>query len=62
MKRERGKRECITIAASYCNDWDEGLRIKAYLERSGLIANRYLKDLIKADLDSKGFMMDCDCD
>ena len=60
MKRERGKRECITITVSYCRDWNDGVRIKAYLEQNGLIANKYLKELIKADLDGKGFMMDCD--
>lgn len=34
----------------------DGQRVKAYLQQSGQSANRYIKALIKADLDSKGFM------
>ena len=30
-------------------------RVKAYLEQTGQSANSYIKALIKADLDSKGF-------
>lgn len=35
-------------------DIEEGKRLKAYLEKSGLKANSYIKKLIKADLDNKG--------
>lgn len=38
-------------------DIQEGQRIKAYLEQSRQSANSYIKALIKADLDSKGFMI-----
>jgi len=33
-------------------------RIKAYLAQTGQSANSYIKGLIKADLDSKGFVVD----
>lgn len=33
----------------------DGERVKAYLEQTGQSANSYIKALIKADLDSKGF-------
>lgn len=33
----------------------DGERIKAYLEQTGQSANSYIKTLIKADLDAKGF-------
>lgn len=36
-------------------DISEGQRIKAYLAQTGQSANSYIKGLIKADLDSKGF-------
>lgn len=51
----------ITIAASYKpgTDLKEGERIKAYLEQTGQSANSYIKALIKADLDAKGFCVDC---
>lgn len=39
------------------NDIQEGERIKAYLDQTGQTANSYIKALIKADLDSKGFML-----
>lgn len=32
----------------------EGLRLQKYLDNTGQSANSYLKELIKADLDSKG--------
>lgn len=50
----------ITIAASYKpgTDLKEGERIKAYLDQTGQSANSYIKALIKADLDNKGFMCD----
>lgn len=49
----------ITITASYKpgTDLKEGERIKAYLDQTGQTANSYIKALIKADLDSKGFML-----
>lgn len=50
----------ITIAASYKpgTDLKEGERLKAYLSQTGQSANSYIKGLIKADLDSKGFTVD----
>lgn len=48
------------IAASYKPNTDlaDGQRVKAYLEQTGQSANSYIKALIKADLDSKGFNID----
>lgn len=47
----------ITIAASYKpgTDIQDGERVKLYLEQTGQSANAYIKQLIKADLDAKGF-------
>lgn len=36
-------------------DCMDGMRLKAYLEQSNQSTNAYLKALVKADLDSKGF-------
>lgn len=36
----------------------DGERVKAYLEQTGQSANSYIKALIKADLDAKGFSVD----
>lgn len=33
----------------------EGLRLQKYLDNTGQSANSYLKELIKKDLDEKGF-------
>lgn len=35
----------------------DGERVKAYLEQTGQSANSYIKGLIKADLDKKGFQI-----
>lgn len=45
----------ITVAASYKPGTDiiEGQRLKQYLESIDQSANSYIKELIKADLDSK---------
>lgn len=50
----------ITVAASYKpgTDINEGQRVKAYLKQTGMSANSYIKSVIKADLDKKGFMID----
>lgn len=47
----------ITIAASYKPGTDllEGKRVKAYILQSGKTTNSYIKELIKNDLDNKGF-------
>lgn len=37
---------------------EEGERLKAYLSQTGQSANSYIKGLIKADLDGKGFTVD----
>lgn len=38
----------------YPTDIEYGQKLKEYLAESGQSANSYLKELIKADLDSKG--------
>ena len=38
----------------YPTDIDYGKKLKEYLADTGQSANSYLKELIKADLDSKG--------
>ena len=50
----------ILIAASYKPNTDlaDGQRVKAYLEQTGQSAHSYIKALIKADLDAKGFSVD----
>ncbi len=49
----------IQLAVNYRpTDIQDGERIKAYLEQTGQSANSYIKALIKADLDSKGFNVD----
>lgn len=50
-------KDSINLSVSYKRlERDEGLRIKAYLAQSGQSANSYIKELIKADLDKKGFI------
>lgn len=50
----------IQLAVNYRpTDIQDGERVKAYLEQTGQSANSYIKALIKADLDAKGFNMDC---
>lgn len=45
----------ITFAIKYYpTDIEYGQKLKEYLAESGQSANSYLKELIKADLDSKG--------
>lgn len=39
------------------SELQDGERVKAYLKQTGQSANSYIKNLIKADLDSKGFMI-----
>ena len=49
----------LTIATKYYpTDIQDGKRLKAYLKQTGQSANSYIKALIKADLDSKGFNID----
>ncbi len=48
----------INLAVSYKPpERQDGQRIKAYLEQTGQSANSYIKALIKADLDNKGFVL-----
>lgn len=44
------------------SELQDGERVKAYLEQTGQSANSYIKALIKADLDAKGFNVDSDAD
>lgn len=49
----------IYFSAKYTpQEKQDGMRLKAYLEQTGQSANSYIKALIKADLDAKGFMTD----
>lgn len=49
-------RDSVNLSVSYKRqERNEGLRVKAYLEQTGQSANSYIKELIKNDLDSKGF-------
>lgn len=38
----------------FATDIQEGLRLKHYIESTGISCNAYLKELVKRDLDSKG--------
>ena len=60
--QKKYNQKTVTIAASYKpgTDINEGKRIKAYLAQTGQSANSYIKELIKADLDSKGFVLNDD--
>ena len=61
VKKYREK--TVSFAVKYSAvDAVEGKRLKAYLEQTGLSANSYIKGLIKADLDAKGFNVDMDVD
>lgn len=51
--------DSINFAISYKRlERADGLRLKKFLSQSGLKANSYIKALIKADLDAKGFSVD----
>ena len=54
----REKHKPVQLSVQYKTDKIEGQRVKAYLEQSGKSANSYIKELIKNDLDSKGFTID----
>ena len=58
QKKYRDK--SIQLAVNYRpgTDIQDGERVKAYLEQTGQSANSYIKALIKADLDAKGFSVD----
>lgn len=52
-------KDSINLAVSYKRlEREDGERVKAYLEQTGQSANAYIKGLIKADLDAKGFNVD----
>lgn len=54
----KSNKDSINFAVSYKRpERQEGLRVKAYSHETGQAANSYIKALIKADLDSKGFMV-----
>lgn len=51
--------KCLQYKVQYrLKDIGEGERLKEYLQKSGQSANSYIKELIKNDLNSKGFMID----
>ena len=54
VKKYREK--TVSFAVKYSAvDANQGNVLKAYLEQTGQSANSYIKALIKADLDAKGF-------
>lgn len=50
----RKRHKPIQKTIQYKTDKIEGLRLEAYLNNTGQVANTYIKSLIKADLDTKG--------
>ncbi len=61
VKKYREK--TVSFAVKYSAvDANQGNVLKAYLEQMGQSANSYIKALIKADLDAKGFNVDCAAD
>lgn len=50
----RKRHKPIQKTIQYKTDKIEGLRLEAYLDDTGQVANNYIKSLIKADLDAKG--------
>lgn len=57
--QKKYREKSIQLAISYRpTDIQEGERVKLYLEQTGQSANSYIKALIKADLDAKGFNVD----
>ena len=56
VKKYREK--TVSFAVKYSAvDANQGNILKAYLQQTGQSANSYIKNLIKADLDSKGFYL-----
>lgn len=54
VKKYREK--TVSFAVKYSAvDANQGNILKAYLEQTGQSANSYIKGLIKADLDAKGY-------
>lgn len=53
------EKKTVSFAVKYSAvDANQGNTLKAYLEQTGQSANSYIKALIKADLDAKGFNID----
>lgn len=56
---KRRMKDCKTYSVKYTPKENiEGDRLKAYLAQTGQSANSYIKGLIKADLDSRGFVIE----
>lgn len=56
-------KKCVRIAIKYTpNEQKDSDSLKAYLEQTGQSANSYIKALIKADLDAKGFSVNSAAD
>lgn len=55
-KAQKKYREKVkTFVIKYTpTDMQEGLRLKQYIESTGISCNAYLKELVKRDLDNKG--------
>ncbi len=61
--QKKYREKTINLAVKYYpTDILEGKRLKSYLADTGQSANSYIKGLIKADLDSKGFGTNTDMD
>lgn len=57
--QKKYRKKTLQVTVKYTpTDIKEGQRIKTYLDQTGQSANRYIKNLIKKDLDQKGFMID----
>lgn len=50
-RKYREKHKPVQFAIQYKTDKIEGLRLKAYLSKTGKSANAYIKELIQDDLD-----------
>ena len=50
----REKHKPVQITIQYKSDKKERLSLKQYLSDNNIVANQYIKALIKADLDAKG--------
>lgn len=54
----RYKKKIVQYSVKYAlSEQNESNRVKAYLVQTGQSANAYIKQLIKQDLDNKGFMI-----
>ena len=49
------RKKCNTIGLKYTpNEFNEYIRIRMYCDEKGISLQRYIKELVKSDLDKKG--------